>query len=102
MNSKFAEHVTSVAFNLSMTRSMIVVLVSIANKRHATGKQTLRLIGLPDTSVSTARRLEDRGLIHAPDPKYPGRYDLTRVGELVIELLREAGLVQSIEEAFAA
>lgn len=102
MNSKFADHVTSVAFHLTMSKSMIVMLVSVANKRHATGVQSLRLVGLRDTSVDTGRRLEDRGLVYAPNPEWPGRYELTRAGEIVVELLREAGLVQSIEEAFAA
>jgi hypothetical protein len=100
MNSRFADHVTSVAFHLTMSKSMIVVLVSVANKRHATGKQSLRLVGLSDTSVSTARRLEERGILYAPNPEWPGRYELTRAGELVVELLREAGLVQSVEETF--
>lgn len=100
MNSKFSDHVTRVAFHLTLSRSMITVLVSVANKRHATGKQSLRLVGLSDTSVSTAQRLEERGLLYAPEAQWPGRYELTRAGELVLDLLREAGLVQSVEEAF--
>lgn len=103
VNERFAAHVTSTAFHLSLSRSMIVSLVAIANQK-TPGQygNALRVAGLRDTAVDTNRRLEDRGLIVAPDPKYPGLYEITSAGKLVVELLKEAGLVQDVPSEVAA
>lgn len=102
-NPKFAAHVTSTAFHLSLSRSMIVSLVAIANQK-TPGQygNALRAVGLRDTAVDTNRRLEERGLIVAPDPKFPGLYEITSAGKLVVELLKEAGLVQDLPGEVAA
>lgn len=94
----FAAHVTSATFQLSLSKAMIACLVQIAN-----GSKTanLRTSGLYDTVVMTCIRLEARGLIHAPDPQYPGRYEITEVGKLVIQLLQCAGLVEAPQQAEA-
>ena len=103
MNERFAAHVTSTAFHLSLSRSMIVSLVAIHNQRKP-GEfgNALRFAGLRDTAVDTNRRLADRGLIVAPDPKFPGLYEITSAGSLVVELLKEAGLVQDTAKEEAA
>jgi hypothetical protein len=99
MNHQFAAYVTSTAFNLSLSRSMIVCLVDIANNdEYAMG---LRIAGLYETTVGTRRKLADRGLIFAPDPKWPGRFELTEAGSLVVELLKVAGLIEAKEKAAA-
>jgi len=102
-NRLFAAHVTSTAFHLSLSRSMIGVLVDIANSQDARVKSysVMRALGLRDTWVGSARCLVDRGLIFSPDPEWPGRFNLTEAGEHVIALLQIAGLAEPIIQAIA-
>lgn len=88
----FAAHVTGVAFHLTLSKSMIICLKDIANENgRADG---LRAAGLSETTVPTRKRLEERGLIYAPNINWPGRYVLTKAGLLTVELLKVAGLIE--------
>lgn len=97
INHKFASHVTSIAFNLTLSKSMVLKLVEVKANR----SNLFRVIGLNDTAVAAARALIERGLIVAPDPVWPGRYEMTAAGEHVFALLEMAGLVQRIETKLA-
>lgn len=103
VNLKFSQHVTSIAFSLQLSRPQIIKLVDVALRASEVagylGKRPdlYRLLGVPDASVTAGRILEDKGLVYAPDPKYPGFYRLTEPGQLVFQLLQMAGLVQKIE-----
>ena len=102
-NRLFASHVTSTAFSLSLSKSMIGVLVDISNCEDARSKtySVMRALGMRDTWVGSARCLVDRGLIIAPDPEWPGRFDLTDAGKHVVALLQIAGLAEPIIAAIA-
>ena len=93
-NSLFANHVTSASFSLSLSKTMIIVLVEIAEMK---GKMrthcVLKANGIRSIWVPTVRCLEDRGLIFAPDKDWPGKFFLTEAGEHVLALLQIAGLV---------
>ena len=108
INHKFAAHVTSVAFNLQLSRSQIIKLLSIAERehdepgRHYRNRDIYRLMGVPDASCVSGRVLEDKGLVYAPDPQFPGFYVLTEPGKLVLQLLQMAGLIERIEQKIAA
>lgn len=110
VNHKFAAHVTSVAFNLQLSKSQIIKLLSIAERNpedepglfYHQKRDIFRLMGVPDSSCVSGRVLEEKGLVYAPDPKYPGWYRLTEPGKLVMQLLQMAGLVERIEQRIAA
>lgn len=115
----FANHVQNVAFNLTLSRSMIGVLhvirdcpPSVATFRDDdkyNDMRQLRQLGGPRVDshwVPLARAVERRGLVvHCPLPpgkkhhECPGHlfYRLTRAGELVCDLLVEAGLLPAAE-----
>lgn len=97
-NQLFASHVTSVAFSLSLSKTMVCCLVEIAENRDARARQyrVMKAMGLRDTWVSAARCLVERGLIMAPDPEWPGIFVLTEPGEHVLALLQIAGIVEKI------
>lgn len=97
-NKRFGDYVTSMAFNLSLSKAMILVLGQIATNTHCTGRRDIYVaFGGHDTYVTSGRCLKDRGLIYSPDKEHPGLYELTEAGALVVELLRVAGLIQKIE-----
>lgn len=104
VNLKFSQHVTSIAFSLQLSRPQIIKLVDVAARCYEDAghmgkrRDLYRLLGVPDASVTAGRILEDKGLVYAPDPKYPGFYRLTEPGKLVFQLLQMAGLVQRIED----
>lgn len=107
-NSRFAAHVTSVAFNLQLSKAQIIKLLSVAeNSAEEAGKYNVRkrdlyrLMGVPDSGCVSGRVLEDKGLVYAPDARYPGFYILTEPGRLVMQLLQIAGLVEKIEHQVA-
>lgn len=77
---------------------MIVHLVMIANHNYYAKRKFFTNLGMNDTVVPTRGRLKERGLIESTSLETPGIYKLTRAGELMIELLREAGLVEQYEE----
>lgn len=99
-NAKFANHVTQVAFNLSLSRNMVFVLDAIAHGSLASSN--MRAAGMIDTAVPSMRRLEERGLVYAPDPQWPGRKLLTPAGEHVHALLVIAGLATAVCASEAA
>ena len=93
MNKTFKRHVTGASFHLTLSKSMIFHLMIIAKEQADTRKDLIDA-GLTDTTVPTRCRLKARGLIVSTDPDYPGIYELTRAGELMVELLKEAGFPQ--------
>lgn len=100
INPLFASHVTSIAFNLSLTKNMVVVLTDIAS-RGQVHRDTFRTMGMPCGFSTGLRGLLDRGLVFAPDPKWPGKCEFTEPGKAVFALLQMAGLVQRIEDKIA-
>ena len=103
-NRLFAAHVTSTAFHLSLSKSMIGVLVDVAQytDNRVKAYSVMRALGMRDTWVGSARCLVDRGLIMSPDPEWPGRFVLTEAGEHVMALLQISGLVEPITRAIEA
>lgn len=119
--ARFGSYVQSIAFNLTLSRQMIETLriirdfgwpLNMTPEQNRYGLEQLRAInGNRNTDLATPfRALERRGLAyHAPSPsdiefrkmsdaeraKWNGHrhYRLTRPGELVCELLVEAGLM---------
>lgn len=101
-NSKFAEAVTSTAFNLTLSKTMIARLISVANGDVPSTVRIYPAMGFNNLAVPAGQALKRRGLVYAPDPELPGAYKLTRAGELAVEMLREAGIAQTYEEALEA
>ena len=99
MNKSFANYTTSLAFNMSLSKNMVIALAAIAGYADRYDKKTYIALGSYDTAVTSARCLKDRGLVYSYDPEKPGLYKLTKAGELVIELLKEAGLIEVIQAA---
>lgn len=117
----FANYVQSVAFNLTLSRSMIGMLQIIRDAPPSTDiyrddakwRNTVALRKSVDRRVDShwvplAHAVQRRGLvIHCPLPEgkkfheCPGHqfYRLTRAGELVCELLVEAGILPAKEPA---
>lgn len=80
---------------------MIGVLIDISHCEDARSKtySVMRALGMRDTWVGSARCLVDRGLIVAPDPQWPGVFNLTDAGKHVLALLQIAGLAEPIVTA---
>lgn len=118
INQKFAEHVTSVSFHLSLSRGMVVTLVQIAQEEDGQAEvlgglyrnrrmAIMALGGHSDAYVASHRALEARGLIElgAPERAPWGRDStvmwqptrLTEAGRLTLRLLEIAGLVAKVE-----
>jgi len=100
INHKFATHVTSIAFNLSLTKSMVLTLTDIASGNQVQ-RNTFRALGMPCKFVSGLRGLLERGLVFSPDPEWPGKCEMTEAGTAVFALLQMAGIVQQIETKVA-
>jgi len=100
MNHQFRQAVTAIAFNLTLSKQMIISLVSIAHGDRMR-MDVFRHLGMVDCSCVSAKALEHRGLIVAPDTEFPGLYELTKAGELTLELLKEADLVRDIQNKLA-
>lgn len=97
INHKFATHVTSIAFNLSLSKNMVVVMSDIAsNAKRGLTNDTFRALGIPSNFVGGIRGLLERGLVYAPDPKWPGICEFTEAGKAVFSLLQMAGIIQRI------
>ena len=96
INPIFASHVQSIAFNLSLSKNMVVVLTDIAS-HSAVRRDTFRVLGVPSNFCNGLRGLLERGLVFAPDPNWPGRCEMTEAGKAVFSLLQMAGIVQKIE-----
>lgn len=110
MNKTFADHVTNTAFFLSMSKKQIAMLAHIAANPHPGWNAAERSAYYSrewmqghDTYFATARALESKGLLLGiwtersvkDKTDRVHHYELTRAGELVVELLREAGLVEA-------
>lgn len=115
INTKFRDSVTSLAFHLTLSKAMVVMLTNIADQCHSSrmvdGKlkapdeefdnreQWLALGCARYDFVTTGRALEARGLIHSPHERWPGIYELTEAGNHVFELLKLAGMVELVQIA---
>lgn len=104
-NPLLRQHVTDHSFVLTLRKTHIATLASIA---HCNRKLSERMqTGLADFFITASHALQRRGLIahrHSPpfaESKYPHKltdyYRLTRAGWAVFDLLVEAGLVEEIE-----
>jgi hypothetical protein len=100
INPIFASHVTSIAFNLSLSKNMVVAMTDVATNANW-ARDTYRALGMPSNFISGLRGLLERGLVFAPDPQFPGRCEFTEAGKAVFALLQMAGLVQRIEAKIA-
>lgn len=98
-NSRFSNYVTSMAFNLSLSKAMIVAMAQIANEAPKHCGDSFWAVGAPDTAVPAMRALELRGLVYAPDPKWPGAKQFTEAGQHVFELLKISGLITQLQTA---
>lgn len=113
MNKVFAEHVTSTAFFLSMSMRQIEALSHIHNKpwraEDATNDRGYYATGTAFWEnrqwISTCSSLARKGLIERHTYTFKDRHPYkdgatitywktSRAGELVFELLKEAGLVK--------
>lgn len=97
INPLFAQSVTSIAFNLILTKTMVVTLTDIASKGGA-ARDSFRAMGMSSNFCVGLRGLLERGLVVAPDPEWPGRCEMTEAGQAVFSLLKMAGIVQRIED----
>ena len=109
MNKVFAEHVTSTAFFLSISKKQMEYLAFLRRFPYGCEDQNrfggyyhqLRdnVIG-KDTWIASMRSIANKGLvvwiIHDSERQH-GHYEITKAGELVCDLLEEAGLIQSKE-----
>lgn len=120
-NQKFADHVTSIAFHLSLSRQMVICLVEVRERQQLIekhgekegerlilegfrpGRSRWRALGMPSNQVPAYWALERRGLVEQMPEKFSergwGKQRLTKAGELVFGLLEEAGLIERLEEA---
>jgi hypothetical protein len=100
---KFSEHVQSIAFNLTLSRRMISLLQTVRDygfpgdgieQKKRSGEVTMTPNG-SHQYIMFSRALQNRGLIiHKwPVPKGDPTLVLSRSGELICELLVEAGLM---------
>lgn len=98
-NSRFSNYVTSMAFNLSLSKAMIVAMAQIANEAPKHCAASYWAVGAPDTAIPAMRALQQRGLVYSPDPKWPGAMEFTDAGKHVFELLKIAGLITHLQNA---
>lgn len=90
--TKFAEYVTSIAFNIQLSHAMVETLCSMAYWQE---RDKLYDIPLGLWHVHTRESLERRGLVeYIEPPRAPKQpmYQLSEEGLLVLKLLRLAGL----------
>lgn len=89
INSTLREHVTSVGFALTLSKAQIHFLVLSA---HFNGFDALHRAGFTGRHyITSVHALTRRGLV-APG----GGCTLTRAGELVADLLKEAGIYADV------
>ena len=102
MNEQLRQHVTNQSFVLTMRKTHILAMVAADYAFRNPGQ---RLLHFPHW-VSAMRGCRERGLaVHHPPPgirkgdlPLSEYYSFTRAGELVCELLNEAGLWQEAEK----
>jgi len=120
VNELLREHVLRTGFNLTLAKTQIAALVELHAAisretwfRNSEISPTWRAFHA--SWVSGVSGLERRGLVkhvyHQNEPEYRGRpgempvskaWEFTRAGELVIELLKEAGIYQHYAAAMPA
>lgn len=108
MNKVFADHVTSTAFFLSISKKQIKYMQHLFNYPYGTGNHyNYELSGIdgsgacPNNFIASFNSLERKGLIERvviDDKTNLGYKKLTRAGELTCELLIEAGLMLRVVE----
>ena len=105
MNKVFADHVTTTAFFLSVSKKQIRYLKVLFHSPFPSRDYYLRdFAGTredPDNWLSSYRALERKGLVtyvidDIVGPK--GHWELTSAGSLTCQLLIEAGLMEELEE----
>lgn len=82
--ARFTEYVQSVAFHLTLSRGMIAILENLRDKECPYGKYS--------HFISHSKSLINRGLIIRVDGRNP-YHRLTRIGEIVVNLLVECGMM---------
>ena len=101
MNNQFAEHVTNTAFFLSVSKKQIRYLdILYHNPWPAQGYYNRDVFGCtrydPDNWIASYGALTRKGLVVSVidnAERQTGHYELTRAGELLCELLVEAGMM---------
>lgn len=102
MNKVFAEHVTNTAFFLSVSKKQIRYLEIIYKNPHPSQGYYSRDVfectrSDPDNFIASFGALQRKGLVvrEIDDPiRNYGHYELTKAGQLLCEMLVEAGLFQ--------
>lgn len=102
INHAFANYSTRVSFNLTLTKTQVFYLWSIAERRFLSVHDERRHAGAPeaprhDLFVPSARGLIERGLVYRNEKagSHDWPYELTDAGKHVYELLKIAGIVAS-------
>ena len=87
-NIEFKEHVTNIAFSLTLTKNMCWVLLTLRDSPASVYG------GGYACFIPTVRRLQERGLVvHAwPAPKGKQPHTITKIGLTVCQLIEAAGL----------
>lgn len=119
LDPRFADYVTRVAFNLTLSRGQITALAIIKSEidqdaRRRKARKPKKFLSLDNPPaprfshfVPAVQGLERRGLVVWEDPsQMKPRWDhcpfkLTRAGELVYQLLETAGLVRNADGYYA-
>lgn len=94
INEAFRDAVTSVSFSLTLRKPDVVMMVEIAEGGR--GWHLFRAMDLRSVEVGAMRQLVRDGLAFAPDPTSPGLLELTDAGKHAYELLKIAGIVESV------
>ena len=99
-NEAFANSVTNMAFNLTLSKNMVICLACTAGVADIYSRDIFTAFGSYDTAVTSRQALRKRGLIQKMrGQEKEGIYELTEAGKHIFELLKIAGLVQKIEIA---
>lgn len=102
INHAFANYSTRVSFNLTLTKTQVFYLWSIAERRFLSVHDEKGMPGAPeaprhDLFVPSARGLIERGLVYRKEverfEEHVWPYELTEAGKHVYELLKIAGIV---------
>jgi len=109
INHEFRDFVTSSVFHLHLSNNMISFLAYVFERYKACNgsikyedqEDFVRFIGAGGRSdhATPARALFRRGLIYSPIPDWPGIYHPTEAGKHVFELLKIAGLIESVQSS---
>jgi len=97
-NAALRDHVTSIAFNLTLSKRQLNLLVAMHHFKgypspgfRKFSEGNWRYTYFPHF-ISTRRALADRGLVRNEEGDEPPGIYMTKAGELVCELLKEAGI----------